>query len=168
MKIYQHYFEYYLELQQLNNKISVICEQIFYWYVRKTGNQHDDVIIWKHVPCYWHFVRGIHRSPVNSPHKGQWRVALMFSLIYAWTNTWGNNEDAGDLRRHRAHYDIIVINTHTPAIAEWANSSHKWNAAPRYSWSRLLHSTQCISKSNAFDCFVWSIWLCHLVLLTHV
>ena len=34
---------------------------------------------WKHFPRYWPFVRGIHRSPVNSPHKGQWRGALMFS-----------------------------------------------------------------------------------------
>ena len=32
-------------------------------------------------PRYWLFVRGIHRSPVNSPHKCQWRGALMFSLI---------------------------------------------------------------------------------------
>ena len=39
---------------------------------------HDDVIKWKHFPRYWPFVRGIHRSPVNSPHKGQWRRASMF------------------------------------------------------------------------------------------
>ena len=39
---------------------------------------HDDVIKWKHFPRKWPFVRGIHRSPVNSPHKGQWRGALMF------------------------------------------------------------------------------------------
>ena len=44
---------------------------------------HDDVIKWKHFPRYWPFVRGIHRSPMTSPHKGQWRGALMFSLIYA-------------------------------------------------------------------------------------
>ena len=44
---------------------------------------HDDVTKWKHFPRYWPFVRGIHRSPVNSPHKGQWRRALMFSLIFA-------------------------------------------------------------------------------------
>ena len=44
---------------------------------------HDDVIKWKHFPRYWPFVRGIHRSPVNSPHKGQWRGALMFYLICA-------------------------------------------------------------------------------------
>ena len=42
---------------------------------------HDDVIQWKHFPRYWPFVRGIDRSPVNSPYKGQWCGALMFSLI---------------------------------------------------------------------------------------
>ena len=44
---------------------------------------HDVVIKWKHFPSYWRFVRGIHRSPVNSPHKGQWHGALMFALICA-------------------------------------------------------------------------------------
>ena len=42
---------------------------------------HDDVIKWKHCSRYWPFVPGIHRSPVNSLHEGQWRGALMFSLI---------------------------------------------------------------------------------------
>ena len=42
---------------------------------------HDDVIKWKHFPRYWPFVRRIHRSPVNSLHKGQWCGALVFSLI---------------------------------------------------------------------------------------
>ena len=70
---------------------------------------HDDVIRWKHFPCYWSFVRGIHRSPVNSPHKGHWRGALMLSLICAWINGWVSNRGAGDLRRHRAHYDVTVV-----------------------------------------------------------
>ena len=70
---------------------------------------HDDVIKWKHFPRYWPFVRGIHRSPVNSPHKGQWRGALMFSLICAWINAWVNNREAGDLRRYRAHCDVTVM-----------------------------------------------------------
>ena len=47
--------------------------------------------------------------PVNSPHKGQWRGALMFSLICARINGWVNNREAGDLRRHRAHYDVVVM-----------------------------------------------------------
>ena len=41
--------------------------------------------------------------------KGQWRGALMFSLIYVWINDWVNNREAGDLRRYRAHYDVIVM-----------------------------------------------------------
>ena len=71
--------------------------------------KHDDVIKWKHFPRYWPFVRGIHRSPVNSPHKGQRRGALMFSLICTWINCWVNNGETGDLRRHRAHYDVTVM-----------------------------------------------------------
>ena len=70
---------------------------------------HDDVIKWKHFPRYWPFVRGIHRSPVNSPHKGQWRGALMFSLICARINGWVNNGEAGDLRRYRVHCDVMVM-----------------------------------------------------------
>ena len=69
---------------------------------------YDDVIKWKHFPRYWPFVRGIHRSPVISPHKGQWRGALVFSLICARINGWVNNGDVGDLRRPRAHCDVIV------------------------------------------------------------
>ena len=55
---------------------------------------HDDVIKWKHFPRYWPFVRGIHRSPTNSPHKGQWRGALMFSLICVGLN-WLNKQSWG-------------------------------------------------------------------------
>ena len=74
-----------------------------------TDVSHDDVIKWKHFPRYWPFVRGIPRSPVNSPHKGQWRRALMFTLICARINGCVNNREAGDLRRYRPHYDVIVM-----------------------------------------------------------
>ena len=76
-------------------------------------NKLENVSWWRHqmenFPRYWPFVRGIHRSPANSPHKGQWRGALMFSLIRAWMNGWVNNCKAGDLRCQRAHYDGTVI-----------------------------------------------------------
>ena len=47
-------------------------------------------------PLHWPFVRGIHRSPVNSPHKGQWRGGLMFffylclkqQLSKQWRRRW--------------------------------------------------------------------------------
>ena len=64
---------------------------------------HDDVIKWKHFPRNWPFVR------VNSPHKCQWRGALMFSLICVWINDSVNNRDAGDLRRYRAHHGVAVM-----------------------------------------------------------
>ena len=72
-------------------------------------SDHEDDIKWKHFPRNWPSVRGIHRSPVNSPHKGQWRGALMFCLIRAWINSWANNCQAGDLRRYLAHCDVIVM-----------------------------------------------------------
>ena len=69
----------------------------------------NDVIKWNDFPRYWSFVRGLHRSLVNCPHKGQWRGAMVFSLICAWTNGWVHNRDADDLMRLRAHYDITVM-----------------------------------------------------------
>ena len=94
---------------------------------------HDDFMKWKHFPRYWPFVQGIHRSPMNSPYKGQWRGALMFSLICAWINGWVNNGEVGDLRRHRTHYDIIVMKV-------LVDSQHKcrdlmvfcWHCQPLY------------------------------------
>ena len=71
--------------------------------------RQNDVIKWKHFLRHWPFVRGIHWSPVNSPHKDQWRGALMFSLICAWVDGWVNNREAGDVIRSRAHYDVTVM-----------------------------------------------------------
>ena len=70
---------------------------------------HYDVIKWKNFQRYWTFVRGIHLSLGNSPLKGQWRGALVFSLIRAWINGWVNNGETGDLIRHRAYYDDTVM-----------------------------------------------------------
>ena len=62
-------------------------------------------------------------SPVNSPHKGQWRGALMFSLICASINGWGNNDEAGDLRRRCAHYDVIVMRCCVQCSRPWPPTS---------------------------------------------
>ena len=89
--------------------IPQVLQLIYILKAYLTGTSHNDVIKWKHFPRYWPFVRGVHRSPVNSSHKGQWRRALMFSLICVWINSWINNLEAGDLRRYRTHYDVIVL-----------------------------------------------------------
>ena len=86
--------------------MTILRPTINKWFISKKW--HDDVIKWKHFPRYWPFVRGIHRSPVTSPHKGQWHGALMFLWSASWANGWVNNRKAGDLRRHRALYDVIV------------------------------------------------------------
>ena len=85
---------------------------------------HDDVMKWKHFPRYWPFVRGIHRSPVNFPHKGQWRGALMFSLICVGLSGWVYNREAGYLRRHRAHYDVIVMTTSRHKLIKMSSINH--------------------------------------------
>ena len=77
--------------------------------VRWELSLHDDAIKWKHFPRCRPFVRGIHWSPMISPHKDQWRGALMLSLICAWTNGSANNRGVGDLRHHRAHYDVTMF-----------------------------------------------------------
>ena len=109
-------------VQERCNSIAIALELHFsctnplnYEIIKSYIRCHDastsvhDVIEWKHFPRYWPFVRGIHRSPVNSSHKGQGCGALMFSFICAGINGWVNNREAGDLRCHSAHFDVIIM-----------------------------------------------------------
>ena len=121
-------------------KIGVKCTH------HKNIYAQDDVIRWKHFPRYWSFVRGIHRSPVNSPHKDQWRGALMFSLICAWTNDWVNNNQ-GNLDRcvniieHNGHtmpkcfgvVKILLKGGHLRTVLS-SVISHVWNV---YNWKNV-------------------------------
>ena len=70
-------------------------------------------------------MRGIHRSPVNSPHKGQWRGALMFCLICVWINGV-NNRDVCDLRM--------------PLRPLWRHCNGIWQRP--MSWCRPLSNTE--------------------------
>ena len=107
------------------------------------------------------------RWPVNSPHKGQWRGALMFTLICAWTNVWTNNREAGDLWRHRAQYDVIVMSfMHATAgstlvakerrlyICIWLARCFKWrpfDASRPYMVLFLLTSPEFLNSTNLFS-----------------
>ena len=64
---------------------------------------------WKHFTSYWPFVRGTTGHRWIPLTKGQWRGALMFSLICAWTSNWANNQNDGDLKRHFVHYGVTVM-----------------------------------------------------------
>ena len=111
---------------------------------------------WKHFPHYWPFVRGIHRSPVNSPHKGQWCLALMFSLIWAWINGWVNNREAGDLRRHRAHYEVTVMNFfHIYALVFYRSQKCFWKPYYYSHFKMAFYLSQQVQNESASD----SCWL---------
>ena len=47
-------------------------------------------------------------SPVTGEFPSQRPVTRSFDFA-PWINGWVNNREAGDLRRHRAHYDVIVM-----------------------------------------------------------
>ena len=64
----------------LHSPVGTPSCHVKYWIEKKSF--HDDVIKWKHFSRYWPFVRGVHRWPVNSPHKGQWHGSVMLYLIY--------------------------------------------------------------------------------------
>ena len=97
------------------------------------------VFNWKHLPLYWSFVRRIHQSSVDSPHKGQWRGALMFSLICTWTIGWANNWVAGDLRGHCTHYDVTLMDT--PRHTQKYRQTHTHTYICIYIAMPLLHGT---------------------------
>ena len=74
----------------------------------------------------------------------------MFSLICASINRWVNNREAGDLRRYRAHYDVIVmcINPSTARNA-WVHTQHcsYWCTgarAPCHQYPQYSVNTHCI------------------------
>ena len=135
-----------LSLQTLNTKstrahAAAHCRNPgTYWYTDKKFSWNDDLIQWKHFPRYWPFVRGIYRSPVNSPHKGQWRGALMFSFICTWKKplskqswSWWFETPSCILWRHcneiQYHHSIldIVLNIFTIAIANTTWINFKFN-----------------------------------------
>ena len=77
---------YFFRFSDTSMKYNIIISMPCQWYdtvIANDGKFYDDVTKWKHFRRNWPFVRGIHRSPVNSPHQGQWRRALIFSLIWA-------------------------------------------------------------------------------------
>ena len=79
------------------------------------------------------------KSPasVNFSHKGQWCGALMFSLTCAWISGWVNNRKAGDLRRHRAHYDVTVMLAEQVVMLE----SHLIHESMKLDW-------ECVEKTG--------------------
>ena len=120
-------------------------------------------------PRYWSFVRGIHRPRVYSAHRGQWRGALMFSLICAWINGLVNNRDAGDLRRLHAHYDATVMNScllfisQPPSIVSLCQNNGQSNRPNKYCghfcWCIGLHKRKGVVRRRCRRFWNDLIWL---------
>ena len=124
---------------------------------------HDDVIKWKHIPRYWPFVRGIHRSPVNSPHKDQWRGALPFSFICVWINSCVNNRKAGDLRRNPAHYCVSVMSFN---LIQNINDAMAWKYFLFYiPFVRGLRQVAQVTKQCFLQICTWRIHSSEVVVL---
>ena len=124
-------------------------------------------------------VNSHHRSLVNSHHKSQWCWDLMFSLICAWINGWVNNREAGDLRCHRAHYDVTVMSDTyiyiysaiilgmgsanerrryivMPPLIVWAHTQND----PCTFWSVCIGHTLWINTKGEFILSVLLCWYC--------
>ena len=51
-------------------------------------------------------------SPVPGEFPTQRPVTRSFDVFFGlrvWINVWENNSEAGDSRRYRTHYDVIVM-----------------------------------------------------------
>ena len=133
-----------------------------------SNQHHDDVIKWKHFPRYWPFVRGIHRSPVNSPHKGQWRGALMFSLICAWINGWVNNSEPGDwdtiapiMTSLQCIYwlTFFIWSSFNEVCSWWCNSAHWFRQWFGTAQATSHYLNQRLSSLSTHICSNRSLWV---------
>ena len=112
---------------------------------------HDDVIKWR----YWPFVRWIHWSPVNFPHKGHWREALMFPLISVWINGCVNNREVGDLRSDCTHYDVVVMTTHLKIVRHLL----RFHCQCNLSWNKKYHFAQEWTVKSVVNQYMNTCWI---------
>ena len=112
------------------------------------------------IPCVTPLTANM-MTPSNGNIFGQWRGALMFSLICFWIIGWVNNREAADLRRYCSHYDVTVFRkpAHHVAVAgfrrlidtilqlgfhtSWANCS----SSPEDSTPQFWHSHPCLIQT---------------------
>ena len=116
-------YEYY---QQVIAIIKHTVRVLLWCVMDYVLTNHDDVIKWKHFPRCWPFVREFtgHRwIPLTKASDAE--LWCFHSLICVWMNNRVNNREAGDLRRHRAHYDVTVMDIHTGLFqCLWDCQSH--------------------------------------------
>ena len=90
-------------------------------------------------------------SPVTGefPTQSQWRVALMFSLICAWTNGCANNRDAGYLIHHCAHYWRHCNGK--SALARWIMTIHRAGDKPLPEPKSIQFMNSCMRHKGSMS-----------------
>ena len=91
-------------------------------------------------------------SPVPGEFLAQRPVtALLFSLICVWINGWVNNRESGDLRRHRAHYDVTVMTT-----IVWRLCTRRWTAMVAHA---CIGPWRCLTLDCKLDCLKCPLYI---------
>ena len=80
----------------------------------------------------------------------------MLSLICVWINGWVNNREAGNLRRHRGHYDVTVMVTTTLTNSVYVSI---WCYGMEYTWLPVMTSWH--GNANRIIDHLWEKATCH-------
>ena len=97
-----------LQILHVDENLGVKAWLEFCWYMPQL-HYYDDVMKWKQYPRYWSFCgkftshRWILRTKANDAEL------CCFVWFVSWINGWVINREAGDLRRHRSPFDVIVM-----------------------------------------------------------
>ena len=138
---------------------NIYLNYIYIWIVRNDRRVSITIVSIFMIPTPLQFFWDVdNKSLVNSPRKGQWRGALMFSLNCAWTNDWLKNRDACGLRRHRVHFDVtVMIPPHDPMVDDYTKTICVLN---RFNWwlagimqPHVFRTTICIIVMLIDDVF---------------
>ena len=151
----QNYSQYHYEIFSTSSWCQILPYKIL------TTTLYDDLALWQ--TCNIVLLKGatlILASPWGEFTEGQRRGALKFHLICRWTYGWANHWDAGDLRRHRAHYDVTVILG--PSWIHVMSSLIGWNApnsAPvcidKHRYHETLHACAPVFLAAAKQLYDW-------------
>ena len=116
---------------------ALIFANVFYVYLSNKRFLIPDSIIylswWRHQMET--FTESLALCEGNPPVTGD------VSLIWASTNGWANNRDAGDMRRNRAHYGVTII------------------FSSRYMVCNLIKATKLVRNRLPFGEDGWSSYL---------
>ena len=81
---------------------------------------------------------------------------LWFFLICAWANSWSNNRYAGDLRSHRAHYDVTVMYPGIPPTRSLWPSDAIWRQRSGSTLAQVMSC--CLTAPSHYLNQCWLIY----------